>query len=298
MIQQYIKLLRISHWTKNLFLFLPLFFSGQILTNYIGILEVAIGFMAFSAMASSIYIINDIKDREADRLHPDKKHRPFASGTISVKTGVFIAGILILSSFIGSMFLEPNFAAVLAFYFIMNVMYSLGLKNIAILDTTIIALGFLLRVIGGGIIAQVYVSHWIVIMTFLLALFLGFAKRRDDVLLYLESGQKARKSIAGYNLEFINASMVIMAGVVIVSYLMYTLSEDVIQRFGTNYLYVTSLFVILGIIRYLQITFVMNKSGNPTKVLLKDLFIQLVITGWILTFFVIIYINKKNINLG
>src|SRR5690606_37377429 len=141
----------------------------------------------------------------------------------------------------------------------------------------------------GGVIAQVYISQWIVIMTFLLALFLGFAKRRDDVLLFMESGQKARKSIDGYNLEFINASMVIMAAVVIVAYLMYTLSEEVIIRFGTRHLYATSLFVILGIIRYLQITFVQQKSGNPTKILLRDVFIQLLLAGWIITFFVIIY---------
>lgn len=292
---QYIKLLRISHWTKNLFLFLPLFFSGQILTNLTGVMDVLIGFCCFSAIASSIYIINDLRDREADRQHPEKKHRPFAAGTISAGTGMVIAGILIIGAFTGGYLLNPMYAAVLGFYFVMNVFYSLGLKNIAIVDTSIIALGFLLRVIGGGIIAGVYISHWIIIMTFLLALFLGFAKRRDDVLLFMESGQKARKSISGYNLEFINASMVIMAAVVIVSYLMYTLSEEVMLRFGTKNLYITSLFVILGIIRYLQITFVFHKSGNPTKILLKDLFIQLVLGGWILTFFVIIYLNHQNI---
>lgn len=288
----YFKLLRVSHWVKNLFMFLPLFFSGNILTDKREFLQVSMGFIFFSLIASSIYMINDLKDIESDRLHPEKKNRPFASGKVPVKTGILLSSLLFIGSITGAYFINLYFAGVLAFYFAMNIAYSMGLKHVSIVDISIIAIGFLLRIIAGGILAEVIISHWIVIMTFLLALFLGLAKRRDDVLIFLESGQKMRKSVDGYNLEFINASMVIMAAVIIVSYIMYTISEEVIARFHTEYLYATGLFVILGIIRYLQITFVLNKSGNPTKILLNDRFIQLVLMSWIIAFFLIIYLHK------
>lgn len=287
----YFNLLRISHWVKNLFLFLPLFFSGKIMDDMSALWHVSIGFILFSFTASSIYIINDLKDVEADRLHPEKKNRPFASGRISANSGIAIAILLLVIAFVGAYLLNIYFMFVLSAYFFMNIAYSLGLKHVAIIDITIIATGFLLRVLAGGLVSNVHISHWIMLMTFLLALFLGLAKRRDDVIIFLESGQRMRKSVDGYNLEFINASMVIMSAVVIVSYIMYTISDDTVLRFNTRYLYVTGIFVIIGIIRYLQITFVYNKSGNPTKVLLNDRFLQLTLICWIITFFLIIYIN-------
>jgi 4-hydroxybenzoate polyprenyltransferase len=180
---------------------------------------------------------------------------------------------------------------VVSIYFILNLAYSLKLKHVPLLDISIIAVGFVLRVVAGGVIPDIFVSHWILMMTFLLALFLGLAKRRDDVKIFMESGKKMRKSIDGYNLEFINTGMVLMGGVTIVCYIMYTLSDEVVLRLG-NYLYLTSLFVILGVLRYLQITFVKENSGNPTKILLKDIFIQMVLVGFIISFVVLLYLNK------
>jgi len=288
--KSYIKLLRISHWLKNLFLFLPLFFSGVFIENPWVAVDIAIGFICFSLVASVVYIINDIKDVDDDKEHPEKKHRPFAAGTVNIGTGVFLAIILALTSAAIAYWLRPEFLIVLGVYFVLNLAYSLKLKHVPLLDISIIAIGFVLRVIGGGLIPDIYVSHWILIMTFLLALFLGFAKRRDDVKIFLESGKKMRKSIDGYSLEFINTGMSLMGGVTIVSYIMYTISDEVTERLGHN-LYITSLFVILGILRYLQITFVQEKSGNPTKVLMKDLFIQLILLGFIITFGILLYIN-------
>ncbi len=290
--KSYIKLLRISHWSKNLFLFLPLFFSGQFIEHADSIAYLAIGFLCFSITASVVYIINDIKDVEEDRLHPEKMHRPFAAGTVQITTGIILAIILLAISMVTAYLLKPQFLLILGIYFLMNLAYSLKLKHVPLLDISIIAIGFVLRVVAGGIIPDIFVSHWILIMTFLLALFLGFAKRRDDVKIFMESGKKMRKSIDGYNLEFINAGMVLMGGVTIVSYIMYTLSDDVVKRLGKD-LYLTSLFVILGVLRYLQITFVQEKSGNPTKVLLKDIFIQLILVGFIVCFAVLLYINKN-----
>jgi 4-hydroxybenzoate polyprenyltransferase len=187
---------------------------------------------------------------------------------------------------------------ILAAYFVMNVAYTFGLKHIAVLDTTIIATGFVLRVMAGGAVADIPVSQWIVLMTFLLALLLGFAKRRDDVLIYMDSGKKMRKSVDGYNLEFINLSMVMMAGVVIISYIMYVLSDEVAKRWNAHNLYITAFPVILGVLRYLQLTFVRGKTGNPTKILLKDRVIQAVIISWVALFYLIIYMKDLREPLG
>ena len=171
-----------------------------------------------------------------------------------------------------------------------NLFYSFRLKHIPILDITLLSIGFVLRLYIGSAAAgpgEVPLSMWIVLITFLFALFLALAKRRDDVLLSAE-GKKVRKAIDGYNLEFINGAMMVMASVVIVSYISYCISEEVIHRLKTDKLFFTVIFVVLGILRYMQITFVEQKSGNPTKVLMKDLFLQLVIVGWLASFVLLV----------
>ena len=178
---------------------------------------------------------------------------------------------------------------VLVFYVTLNLAYTVRLKHVAVLDVAIIALGFVLRLFVGSFVTGVPLSMWIVVMTFLLALFLALAKRRDDVLIYLETGQKMRKVVDGYNLKFLDSAMVMMASVVIVSYTLYTISVDVISRLHSEYLYLTVIFVILGIMRYMQIAFVEEDSGSPTRVMLKDRFLLIVVIGWLATFFWIIY---------
>lgn len=172
---------------------------------------------------------------------------------------------------------------VLLIYFFLNILYSIKLKHISILDIFIIATGFVLRLFAGSVVTDVELSMWIILLTFLLAIFLALAKRRDDVLLSL-GGQETRKNIDGYNLEFVNASMVLMAGVVILSYIMYTISPEVTQRLNSNYLYLTSFFVILGVLRYMQITFVEQDSASPTKILIKDRFLKVTIILWLISF--------------
>jgi decaprenyl-phosphate phosphoribosyltransferase len=294
---QFVKLLRMSHWVKNLFMLLPLFFAGKLFEGE-SVLQVLAGFMCFSAVASGIYILNDYRDIESDRLHPAKKDRPLASGKVSPIFALSTAVVLFLAGLAGSWFLAHRFLALLVFYVVMNFGYSFGLKHIAVLDTVIIATGFVIRILAGGAVTGIYVSHWIVLMTFLLALLLGFAKRRDDVLIFLESGKKMRRSVDGYNLEFINLSMVMMAGVVIVAYLMYVMSDEVNARWQAPNLYVTAFPVIMGILRYLQLTFVKGQSGNPTKILLKDRIIQLVILSWMALFYLIIYMRDLREQLG
>jgi 4-hydroxybenzoate polyprenyltransferase len=291
---QYLKLLRPSHWAKNLFLYIPLFFAGEIF-NLQKVLELLIGFFAFSLIASSIYIINDYRDVEADRIHPVKRKRPIASGAVS-KAAALVFFVLCLA--IGGLlawYVRPKFAFVVGIYFIINLLYSFGLKNISILDILILSVGFVLRVKAGGVAANIAVSEWLMIMVFLLALFMAIAKRRDDVLIKTQSGQDMRKAVKGYNMDFMNVMLALVSAVIIVAYLMYTMAPETMSRFGTYRLYYTCLFVIGGLLRYLQITYVENNTGSPTKILYKDRFIQLTILLWVLSFYVIIYLptNKS-----
>lgn len=286
----YIKLLRPKDWAKNLFLFIPLFFAGEF-TNVEKILQILLGFIAFSAIASSIYIMNDYRDIEDDRKHPKKCKRPLASGEVSKPSAIVICAILIVAGFGLAYFIRDKFMFVLAIYFVINFGYSFGLKNIPILDIILLAAGFVLRVKAGSVIAYIPLSEWIIIMVFLLALFMAIGKRRDDVILKLSSGVDMRKSIKGYNLELLNTLLALICAVIIVSYFMYTMSEETMTKMGTHRLYYTCLFVMAGIMRYLQIIFVVADSGSPTKILYKDRFIQIVLLLWIASYIAIIYVK-------
>ena len=180
-------------------------------------------------------------------------------------------------------------------YFILNICYCFGLKNISILDIIIIAIGFVLRIKGGGVLAQVEISSWLTIMVFLLALFLAITKRIDDIYLKQTSGIDLRKSIKGYNIELLNILLAVVASIIIMAYLMYTISPQVRLRLGTYRLYYTSVFVIAGLFRYLQITYINRNSDSPTKTLYKDLFIQVVLFLWVISFYIIIYLPSAKL---
>ncbi|MCF0243958.1 MAG: decaprenyl-phosphate phosphoribosyltransferase [Bacteroidaceae bacterium] len=285
-------LLRPHQWLKNLFVFLPLFFNGQI-GNISLLMQCLWAFLAYCCAASAIYCFNDIWDVEADRRHSTKCLRPIASGAVS-KTAAYMlmAAMFVLSVTVAMTLCEVGrlrVAAVIVFYFCLNIAYCVWLKRIALIDVFVIAIGFVLRVVTGGVATGVWLSHWILIMTFLLALFLAFAKRRDDVVIYEESGVLARTNIARYNLSFMNQTITMVATIALVAYIMYTISPEVVQRFDSQFVYSTSVFVLLGILRFLQLTIVDLRSGSPTKVLIKDRFLQCCIIGWLLTFVIIIY---------
>ena len=283
-----IKLIRTHQYIKNLFIFLPLFFALKI-TNTDLLFNSFIAFIAFSLTASAIYTLNDYHDIQEDREHPKKKNRPLASGAISKPQAIIIMLVLLLAGFLLMATFSINTVGILLSYVVMNIAYSFYLKHIAILDVVIIAIGFVLRLFIGSSVTGIALSMWIVLMTFLLALFMALAKRRDDVLIYIDTGKKMRKVIDGYNLQFLDTAMAIMASVVIVSYVSYTTTAEVIERVHSQYLYLTALFVILGIMRYLQITFVLKDSGSPTKIVLKDRFMQITIFAWIVSFAWILY---------
>jgi decaprenyl-phosphate phosphoribosyltransferase len=281
-------LLRIHHWPKNLFVFIPAFFGGT-LKDISVIIQLIQGFLFFSLISSVVYIVNDYRDREKDRLHPIKKNRPLASGQISPTVALILALVFLAVALPGSFYLNTLFGYSVLTYLILNILYSVHLKDIAILDTLIVSSGFLIRTLAGGWLVNVALSQWLIIMVFLLSFFLATAKRRDDLILFQSGQAPLRTSSKKYTLEFINTILSVLAGVTIVSYIMYTISDDVIGRLNTPYLYVTSLFVFAGLIRFLQITMVENQSGSPMRIFLTDTFIQVTIALWILCFFILIY---------
>ena len=291
--KQYILLLRPLQWLKNTFVFAPIFFSNNLLKpDYFW--PTLVVFASFCLMASSIYCFNDLRDIETDRQHPKKQHRPIASGKVSARGGY----VMMLLCTIGGFALlplagsrnTPYLYMVLAAYWLMNIAYCLRLKQYALIDVTIIAIGFVMRVLIGGLTTDIWISHWLVLMTFLVTLFLAFTKRNDDYRIYEQTGQKPRVSITGYNKTFINEATAIIASVTLVCYIMYTMSPEVIQRMGTRYVYLTCGWVLAGMLRYLQNMIVYGLSGSPTKSLVKDHFVQFCVLGWIASFFVIIYL--------
>lgn len=286
----YLQLIRVNQWLKNFFIFAPLFFSGN-LFDIDKLTLCALAFLTFSLCASSIYIINDYKDIEKDKLHPEKRKRPLAAGSITKVTAISLFCFLAIVSLTLAFFINRDLGIVIAIYFVMNLMYSFGLKKIALIDIFIISAGFVLRVTAGGMVTGIEISHWLYIMTFLIALFIAFAKRRDDVVLEMQTGEQMRKSISGYNLEFISSALSILCGILVVSYLLYITSPEITLRFQNKHAYISTVFVIMGILRYLQIALVEGKSGSPTKVLIKDRFLQVTVVLWMLFFAVLIY-NK------
>lgn len=309
----YIRLIRPQQWIKNLFVFGPIIFGGALFDIRM-LTAGAVTFLSFSFAASSIYCFNDIHDVDDDRRHPEKRHRPIASGEIGIGKAYMLMSLLLALS-IGSCLLLAIIAGtdyasplpplwhaffsvvptmgVILFYWLLNLAYCARLKQYAIIDVCIVAFGFVLRLLAGGFATGIELSRWIVLMTFLITLFMSFAKRRDDVLRMEATGEAPRKNTSRYNLTFINQAITITAAVTLMCYIMYTVSPEVMTQFHSDYLYLTSIFVLLGLLRYIQITVVDKRSGNPTKVILHDRFIQLDLMAWLATFILLIY--TKNI---
>lgn len=290
-----LKLIRPHQWLKNVFVLIPMFFGGSLLDPE-DIRASLLTFLAYSFVASSVYCFNDINDVEADRRHPVKCKRPLASGAVSMGTAWMLMALMfvlaaLMTALLGDRGHILKVGGVLLFYYILNICYCAKLKQYAIVDVCIVAFGFVLRVLAGGFATDITLSKWLVLMTFLLTLFLSFAKRRDDVLRMNETGKPPRKNTIRYNLTFINQAITITASVTLVCYIMYTVSPEVVARLGSDLLYLTSVFVLLGLLRYMQITVVDKKSGDPTKIMLRDRFTQLVVVLWALTFLILIYIK-------
>ncbi len=289
-----IKLLRPSHWLKNVFVFMPLFFSGALLSYELMALSL-VAFAMFCLVSSAVYCINDVMDREADRNHPKKRLRPVASGAVSPAAAISLASALVVVAMALPFFIYPSpsyalaLVAVVAFYMLMNVAYSLWLKHMAIIDIMVIALGFVLRVVAGGIACAIYLSSWIIIMTFLVTLLIAMSKRRSDFMIQHHAGNPQRESVKNYSPLFMNVGIGILAAMSIFGYIMYSLSPSGVAC-SSRYFYCSSIFVIGGILRYLMLVFARDEGDEPVAMLTHDRGLQLCVACWFISVTLMIYL--------
>lgn len=282
----YIEAFRFKHLIKNGFIFFPVLFSGLILNKDFFYLSL-LAFISFTLQSWAIYLFNDLFDLENDRVHPEKKYRPLASGRISKTESISLIFFLSIGAFLTSIFTSKNLLLVVLTYLLLNILYTIRLKRTAILDTLIVSSGFVLRLVAGSVVTNISLSKWIIVMTFLLALFLSFAKRRKDVLLYENVNIITRISVKGYSLRFIDSVLSVLAAIIIVAYLMYSISDDVLSRVNFPYFYATTIFVIAGLLRYFQQIIVFERNDNPINMFYSDRFLMFAVLGWFGSIFII-----------
>jgi 4-hydroxybenzoate polyprenyltransferase len=278
MIKALLKTMRPRQWPKNIFIFAALVFDKQLL-NPDAFLRTLAGFALFCLVSSSVYIFNDLADVEADRQHPEKKNRPIASGKLSV-SAAWIAGIALVIIAVGlSFFLTRGFETVLAIYFLINMAYSKWLKHIPIVDVLVIATGFVLRVHAGVTLIQVQrFSPWLYVVMTLLALFLGFGKRRAELALLAQGAGSHRKVLDGYTLPLLDQYIMIVSGTTIVAYSLYTFSAPNVPE--NHSMMLTIPFMMYAIFRYLYLIEVKHAGGAPEEILLSDRPFQIAMFLW------------------
>jgi 4-hydroxybenzoate polyprenyltransferase len=267
---EFLKLIRVKQWIKNVFIFIPLVFSKHVLESAYSF-KIAIAFVAFCCLSSVVYVINDIVDREADKLHPKKKFRPLAAGTISVPAAISAAGILLILNVIIGMTLNTSFLLTGLAYLSVNIFYSFYAKNVVLLDVFCIAGGFMLRVIAGAFAIQVEISSWLILTTMFLSLFLGIMKRRSELSVIGKGNNPAtRKVLENYTVEFADQMSTISASAVIICYALYTVAQRTVTAFHTEGLIYTTPFVVFGIFRYMFLVHKYDQGENTTEIMLSD----------------------------
>ncbi len=294
-IKAILRLLRIKQWTKNIFVFAALVFSKQLL-NPDSVLLSLRAFFAFSFTASLVYVMNDVADRERDRLHPKKRFRPIASGEISLRSAFVIAAILLALIAVFVYNLDWHFTICLVVYLVMNLAYSFYLKDVVLIDVFVIAIGFMLRVIGGALVLNVARSSWLILTTMFLSLFLGIAKRRGELVALGASNTPdgnfhTRKVLEHYSVEFAEQMTTICAAGFVFSYALYTVSDRTVKMFGTENLIFTTPFVLYGVFRYLYLLHKKQLGENPTEAVLSDIPMLLNFAAYAAAMLAIIYLR-------
>ena len=286
------ELIRPKQWIKNLFLFAPILFAGQLLN--LGLLSKnIIAFVAFCGISSCVYIINDIVDIESDRVHRKKRYRPLASGDITIKTAVVFLVILLILTILLSLTLNLYFGITVFTYFMINILYSFKVKHIVILDVFFVSFGFMLRVAAGAAAISVPVSSWMILTTIFISLFLAISKRRAELSqIEQENIEKQRKVLDHYAIEFTEQMNTIAATGTIICYALYTVSSKAISTFQTDKLIYTTPFVIYGIFRYLYLIHKKNLGESPTQIVTKDIPIIINTIIWFIVSALIIYKSK------
>jgi 4-hydroxybenzoate polyprenyltransferase len=285
----YFSALRPKQWIKNFFIFLPVIFGGKLFEPAV-VFHCVIAFFLFSFAASAVYLINDVIDIEKDKLHPIKKLRPITSGKVSLVQAVIMAAILAVVSIPLSFLLNARFGAIVLAYLLLNFIYSKFLKEVVIVDVFCVSLFFLLRIMAGSVVSGVELSHWIVFMIALLALFLGFNKRRQEINLLSETAGGHRGVLKKYHTYFIDQISSIVTSSIVVVYMLYTVDARTVKVYGTSHLIYTIPFVYYGIFRYLYILHDKYQGeGDPTRILFADRKTQVNIVLWLLTCIAVIY---------
>lgn len=282
----YLSLMRTSHLVKNVLIFAPLVFSMQFTIE--NILYSSIAFLAFSIIASSVYVLNDIFDADSDRKHPQKKTRPIASGTISIPEAKIFFIILLSIGALIAFNLPHSVFVIISGYFLMNVLYSRWLKKIPIIDVMIIATGFVLRILVGATTIEVSLSPWILLCTFFGALFIAFGKRKGEISILKEDSRHVRNVLSSYHPDFLNQLIGTTAAVTIICYALYTIDAHTIERFQTTNLIYTVPFVVFGIFRYFQILYTQSKGDDPTKIFSTDSSLLTNTLLWMVSFIYIV----------
>jgi 4-hydroxybenzoate polyprenyltransferase len=289
----FVKSLRVRQWVKNVFIFAPMIFSMNFRQlEYVK--NSTIAFILFSLITGTIYIFNDCIDRKYDRFHPKKKHRPIASGRLKVghaligALGVMAAALFLIFR------LNRTFFLIAVIYIVLNILYSFYLKKIVILDVMIIAIGFVMRILIGGVINNIELSTWILIVTFLLSIFLGLIKRRQELVKLNAADQPAetgqtRMTLKKYNLSLLDQLISITTATTLISYIMYVVNPDIQSKFHTRNLFLTIPFVVFGVFRYLYLTYSKDKGESPEEIIFSDLPFSLNIVLWVIVFVFLIY---------
>ena len=285
--------LRPSQWTKNLIVFAALLFgqrgAAPAFLDPQAIARAVAAFAIFCALSGVVYLINDIADREKDRLHPLKRHRPIASGAVSPSLAMATAAVLTVIALAGSFVLRPQFALVGLVYVALQSAYSGPLKHVVIIDVLTIAIGFVLRAAAGAVAIDVPISHWLLILTILLALFLALSKRRHELVLLADGATSHRPILEEYSPYLLDQMIAVVTASTLISYVIYTVSPETVQKFHTDYLGLTLVFPLYGIFRYLYLVHQKEGGGSPSDMLLNDRPLLLCVALWAIAVAGIIY---------
>ncbi|MFC2165443.1 decaprenyl-phosphate phosphoribosyltransferase [Acidobacteriota bacterium] len=280
--------MRPQQWLKNFFIFAPLIFSQNV-TNPFLFKRTLLAFAIFCLLSGSVYILNDLKDMEEDKLHPLKSKRPIASNKLKRSYAIIAFVVVSAISFLLCLLLNMNFFYIALFYLILQIAYSFRLKHVVILDVFIVAAGFFIRVIAGGLAIEVYISPWLLICTALLALFLAMSKRRHEIILLEQDAESHRPILKEYSPYLLDQMIAVVTASTVIAYCLYTISEETIAKFGTTKLVFTVPFVLYGIFRYLYLIHQKSEGGTPEVLILKDKPLLLDIFLWIVCASIIIY---------
>ncbi len=286
-VSAWIETFRPSQWLKNVFVVVPLLFTPDQWTTP-HVIQVATAFIIFCLASGAAYIWNDWCDRDIDRLHPKKSQRPLPSGRLSPRTALAVAGVLAVVAVASAWAMSASLGWLMAVYLLIQACYSVWIKHVVILDVMTLASGFVLRVLAGGFAVGIEPSNWLLVTTSLLALFLGFSKRRQEIRHLGVTSSSHRSVLAEYNITFIDQMNAVLTASCILCYALYTIAPETVALYGTERLLLTLPFVVYGLLRYLYLIHVRELGDNPTEVILSDMALQVCIVLWVLTFLWII----------